>query len=399
MLLAKSDILSPDLQAALEDKQIKVDAETEAYLLDVISNGTTNTKETHAKTTAERTMVEAADEVSATELPGAILPKGVEYGEQKALRAIMSKTEEWTFDVLEVAALSNGRPLLVVGFALFNKYGLIEKFNIDQTKLRNFLNAIESGYQNMPYHNSTHAADVSRTVHYFLHNLKCNMTDEELLASVTASIIHDFDHPGRTNNFLIATSQDLALLYNDKSVLEQHHCSQAHFLVRKDEMNIFQNLTETTRKSVRKTIVELVLATDLSGHFKMVAQFKKMISGNTLDTEEAEGRLMVLQMCLKCGDLGHAAKPLKLHEIWTMKVSEEFYAQGDDERAAGIPISAFSDRNNPTIGKSQVGFLKFLVIPMFEEFMKYLDPTEQLPCMKYLKTNYEHWSELDAQGQ
>lgn len=49
----------------------------------------------------------------------------------------------------------------------------------------------------------------------------------EVLAALVAAAVHDVDHPGRTNQFLIETSNHLALLYNDNSVLENHHLAVA----------------------------------------------------------------------------------------------------------------------------------------------------------------------------
>ena len=35
------------------------------------------------------------------------------------------------------------------------------------------------------------------------------------VAALLAAIIHDVDHPGRTNAFLVNSNNPLALLYND----------------------------------------------------------------------------------------------------------------------------------------------------------------------------------------
>ena len=48
-----------------------------------------------------------------------------------------------------------------------------------------------------------------------------------MFAALVAAAVHDVDHPGRSNQFLIETSDELALLYNDNSVLENHHLAVA----------------------------------------------------------------------------------------------------------------------------------------------------------------------------
>jgi len=50
------------------------------------------------------------------------------------------------------------RALFVVGYHLFQRYDLISKFKINESKLQNFLQSIEQGYgvHGNPYHNSIH---------------------------------------------------------------------------------------------------------------------------------------------------------------------------------------------------------------------------------------------------
>ena len=48
-----------------------------------------------------------------------------------------------------------------------------------------------------------------------------------MFAALFASAIHDVDHPGLSNQFLSNTSNELAILYNDHAVLENHHLATA----------------------------------------------------------------------------------------------------------------------------------------------------------------------------
>jgi hypothetical protein len=48
-------------------------------------------------------------------------------------------------------------------------------------------------------------------------------------------------------------------------------------------------------------------------------------------------------------------------------VVDEWWNQGDQEYAAGLPISPFMDRGNPNVAvSSQVGFIDFIVQPLYD---------------------------------
>jgi cAMP-specific phosphodiesterase 4 len=55
-----------------------------------------------------------------------------------------------------------------------------------------------------------------------------------------------------------------------------------------------------------------------------------------------------------CADLSNPTKPLELYRRWVDLIMEEFFRQGDKERANGQDISPMCDRHNATIEKSQV---------------------------------------------
>jgi calcium/calmodulin-dependent 3',5'-cyclic nucleotide phosphodiesterase len=53
---------------------------------------------------------------------------------------------------------------------------------------------------------------------------------------------------GTTNNFHVQSRSNLAMLYNDRSVLENYHLSASFALMQKDEHNILANLTKEEYK-------------------------------------------------------------------------------------------------------------------------------------------------------
>jgi len=58
-------------------------------------------------------------------------------------------------------------------------------------------------------------------------NIRKYLKKHDMLAVITACLIHDFEHPGYSNQFVIRTKHPLAIRYSDQSVLENHHLAAA----------------------------------------------------------------------------------------------------------------------------------------------------------------------------
>lgn len=103
--------------------------------------------------------------------------------------------------------------------------------------------------------------------------------------------------------------------------------------------------------------------------------------------------LMALRMVIKCADIGHAAKPFAQHVEWSRRVVTEFYRQGIEEHARGLPVQQFMDvANMPAIAGSQCGFLQFVAQPIFEGFSQYAPEASVL--VERLLQNKEEWTKL-----
>ena len=101
-----------------------------------------------------------------------------------------------------------------------------------------------------------------------------HFSDLNIMSAFLACLLCDIQHPGVTNSFLIAMRHTKALRYNDKSVLENHHCAIAFKLLLDPQNDVFELLSEAQYWGVRQTIIKMILSSDLSNHFEQISKCK-----------------------------------------------------------------------------------------------------------------------------
>ncbi|KAF7663977.1 hypothetical protein LDENG_00192760 [Lucifuga dentata] len=337
------------------------------------------------------------------------------------IEPLMSQLNNWNFPIFSLTEKTNGkcgRILSQVSYKLFEDTGLFETFKIPVKEFMNYFHALESGYRDIPYHNRIHATDVLHAVWYLtmqpvpglpsLITDHCSASDSdsdsgithshmgflvsktytvsedgygclsglipalELMALYVAAAMHDYDHPGRTNAFLVATSAPQAVLYNDRSVLENHHAASAwNLFMSRPEYNFLINLDHVEFKRFRFLVIEAILATDLKKHFDFLAEFNAKVGDDlstSIDWSNENDRLLVCQMCIKLADINGPLKSKDLHLQWTEGIVNEFYEQGDEESSLGLPISPFMDRAAPQLAKLQESFITHIVGPLCNSY-------------------------------
>lgn len=335
--------------------------------------------------------------------------------------SLIEKMNNWNFQIFELVEKmgeKSGRILSQVMYTLFQDTGLLETFKIPTQEFMNYFRALENGYRDIPYHNRVHATDVLHAVWYLttrpipglpqIHNnhetetkadsdgrlgsgqiayissksccipdmsygcLSSNIPALELMALYVAAAMHDYDHPGRTNAFLVATNAPQAVLYNDRSVLENHHAASAwNLYLSRPEYNFLLNLDHMEFKRFRFLVIEAILATDLKKHFDFLAEFNAKandVNSNGIEWSSENDRLLVCQVCIKLADINGPAKDRDLHLRWTEGIVNEFYEQGDEEATLGLPISPFMDRSSPQLAKLQESFITHIVGPLCNSY-------------------------------
>lgn len=307
--------------------------------------------------------------------------------------------QHWEFDIHGISSALGPMtlPLIVVSACI--QHELLPMLEVSFQSVLDYMIAVETGYiQRNPYHNSLHAADVVQSFHCFIswfaaENAANNVvTSQDIFAGIFAAAVHDFEHPGVNNLFLTRIKHPIAIRYNDFSVLENHHVSSAFTLMMKMPNDPFASLSEAQYFSVRKMMIQMILATDTSNHFSELSLFKtKLHAAQTQghdfpDNRYEDDKQILMNVLLHSADIGNPCRATAIYTKWISRVMEEFFRQGDLEREKNLPVSMFFDRENTSVAKCQLGFIDVLVLPLFT-VLSTLIPQVGTHCIANLERN------------
>jgi hypothetical protein len=226
----------------------------------------------------------------------------------------------------------------------------------------------------------------------------------DILSFVTSAIVHDYKHTGQTNAYHINKQTDLALNYNDISVQENYHISEAFKVLKNTSCDILANYNGNEKKLIRKRMVDMILATDMAYHTRIFTSMKLKVEKlssfkiehlvKNLETQSAkfDAKQEILNYTLHAADLSHNVKSFDLTRQWTRLVMNEFWEQGDLERKEGLPISFNCDRTVANVPRGQIGFLNGIIIPTFQ-LLAFIFPKVEF-FVENAKNNLEKWAEM-----
>lgn len=245
-------------------------------------------------------------------------------------------------------------------------------------------------YQSLnPYHNFRHAVDVMQATYYFVcraglvslmdpcaameigpdtphgryswlknsASLNHLLFPFDILALILASIGHDVGHPGVNNVFMVSdrgdsmiewyrhqhsplfffvkirTATPLALIYNDRSVLESFHAMVFFNILQRhcfQPLTEWQTIPEYTR--FRKIVVHSILATDMGLHDDYVNKIQgqwERFNTNQVDTkDQAQADDEIILICgsiIKCADISNCVSSVEERLCCTCSVFVSIY--------------------------------------------------------------------------
>ena len=297
----------------------------------------------------------------------------------------------WDLNVFELDEATKGHPLLTLVYNIFHSEELLgtlpgnlvlQDLRVNTDKFWRYIQVIEAGMSPAyVYHNACHVTDVTNSMCWFLREGqmadRMKLSQLEVFAAIFAAAIHDYNHPGVTNDFLIRTGDERAILYNNQSVNENWHVAKAFSLLyygsnelRWDEAWEVEDVFE-----FRKLVMDMVLSTDMSKHFELLGRFKAKLASQGDGSEDCENgfpdpdatedRTSFLIMAIKAADISAQSKRWHLCHKWAHCIQEEFFRQGDREKDLGMQPSPLCDRNDVDLVKSQIGFIDAVLFPLF----------------------------------
>lgn len=178
-------------------------------------------------------------------------------------------------------------------------------------------------------------------------------------------------------------------------------------------------------QDIRRVSIESILHTDMVHHFPMVSEVKLLyeenveslhlaleeywngeeqglgaIQGQKATTWEMppevvefwrvpEHTALMRRLVLHAGDVSNPFKPFPICRAWAFLVLEEFFNQGDLEKQKGLTVQMLNDRDKVNIPSSQLGFIEFVVFPLYNAFTTVMPSVHS--CTEGLIANCRQW--------
>lgn len=210
--------------------------------------------------------------------------------------------------------------------------------------------------------------------------------------------MHDIQHTGMTNSFLVSTRHDLAIKYNDISIAENYSLATFFDLLESDiEANIFDGLSSTDWIDFRRRVIKIVHSTDLEKHVSVIDKFKARLTAGDFDPQTNNDHMnILLKMIMKCADLSFFARRADIAHMWASRLSNEFYVEGDIERDAGVRVTKYMDRKVDDVSELLLLMANAVVLPMWKLWAQYTNDNRQV---EIVERNIEIWKKEVKRSQ
>lgn len=285
---------------------------------------------------------------------------------------------------------------------IFKQFLITSSLEINEELLIKFISLVCENYKQNYFHNFQHAVNILQMSYRLLYEteLITKLKPIIVFACLIAAIAHDVDHPGNTNSYEVNSLSKYAILYNDASVLENHHCTLAFELL--EISGLLKYFKNDELREFRKTIIACILGTDMSKHNDFITKFKNL--DVTVDSFTNDEQYFICSAIVHCADLSNSIKDFKTSFEWSKRISLEFYEQTLKEESEGLPCLSFMKvHDNLSMCVNEINFITNISIPMwnivkdkFEVLGVLVDRCHNtLECWKKMENRYINENDIN----
>ncbi|VDP60363.1 unnamed protein product [Schistosoma mattheei] len=144
-------------------------------------------------------------------------------------------------------------------------------------------------------------------------------------------------------------------------------------------------------------MTSLILSTDMARHGEILETMRRHLEEG-FSMNKKEHRETFKMVLIKCCDISNEVRPLSVSEPWVDCLLEEYFNQSDREKLEGLPVAPFMDREKVTKPSAQIGFIKFVLIPMFQTVASVYPIIDEL-MVTQLKSALERYEKMLAEEE
>lgn len=267
--------------------------------------------------------------------------------------------------------------VVFVGMLVFQSLDFCGEI-VDLQSLPQFFRHVQTRYRrDMPFHNAAHAADVLHSLFMMLSTtaLGDKISPHNQVGALLAAVMHDIEHTGLTNDFLIKTNHEIAQAFPTRAPMESKHIAVAIEVISNPELNVLGKMSAKQKEDVLTVVRETILATALCYQRELLDAVKAVPVAEWAATEKicgAEALSMPLQvLSLRCAmhvsDICQTMKPFTQHQKWVSRLTTEHFLQGKEDeriRACVSPTFCFEEKySRQEFLVHQTGFLQCMALP------------------------------------
>ncbi|TPP60082.1 putative 3' 5'-cyclic phosphodiesterase pde-5 [Fasciola gigantica] len=151
------------------------------------------------------------------------------------------------------------------------------------------------------------------------------------------------------------------------SPMEHHHFNMTVTILQQRGHNVFSNCKTGSYRNILSLIKHAILATDLATFWASKNKLDTILDSDTgVDWSQDNHRLAVISIAMPTCDLCAMYKPWDIQVKVVMLIMQEFWAQGDEEKASHSKPLSLMDRDEAVqLADGQIGFIRGICLPCY----------------------------------